>query len=341
MKTSATPVASEDVVTLHATLRFAVGVTAAFVAGEAMGWFPSFLAPVLTAALLASLPARPPLRMGLGLMVVMTVAALFAFVMASQLRGTPFVLFGLIALCVFLAFFAMLSGRPAFPALLFLICLATIPVIVMTAPAQAGALPVAFVRGMGVALVTIWLVYALWPQTAAPKPAAPAPSHMPDPITMALGGAAVVVPLMLVYLLYGLTDALPVMIATVMLVANFDLHRGRLHALAMIVGNFAGGFLGLLLHTLLVTTPTLTFLAVLLFFALLFFGQRLAAGGPTAPIALLACNAMLIILGSAISSDSPTLSLWMVRVFQFAVAGLFAIGTMSLLWHRASQANAK
>ena len=48
---------------LHATLRFAIGVTAAFVLCEFMEWTPTFLAPVLTAVLLANLPMRPPLKL--------------------------------------------------------------------------------------------------------------------------------------------------------------------------------------------------------------------------------------------------------------------------------------
>ena len=320
--------------TLHAALRFAVGVTLAFVVSEAMRWSPSFLAPVFTAVLLANLPIRPTLKMAVGLMVVITVASLFSLAMASLLRGTPTVLFGLIALCVFAAFHAIVSGRPALPAMLLLICLATIPVVVMIAPDQAGVLPAALIRSMLVALLAIQVVYVPWPLTAAPRPPPPAAARSASPGALAVAGVAIVMPLMLVYLLFGLADVLPVMIATVMLVANFDLQRGRMHALGMIVGNTVGGLLGLLLHSLLVTTPTLPFLCVLMFAVLLGFGQRTSVGGPSAGLAVLTCNAMLIILSTAISSDAGTLSLWLIRVLQFTLAGAFAVGTMSLVWHR-------
>jgi hypothetical protein len=318
--------------TWHATLRFAAGVTLAFVVSEAMRWSPSFLAPVLTAVLLTNLPIRPTLKMGLGLMIVITAAALFAFAVASLLRGTPTVMFGVIALCVFAAFHAILSGRPPLPAMLLLICLATIPVVVMIAPAQAGVLPSALIRSMSIALLTIWIVYVPWPLAPAPRPPTPPAARTGAPGAMALAGVAIVMPLMLVYLLFGLADVLPVMIATVMLVANFDLQRGRMHALGMIVGNSVGGLLGLLLHAVLVTTPTLPFLGVLLFVVSLGIAQRVSAGGPSAGLALLTCNAMLIILSTAISSDAGTLSLLLIRVFQFTLAGAFAVGTMSLVW---------
>ena len=323
---------------LHAVLRFAVGVTAAFVLCEFLQWAPTFLAPVLTAVLLANLPMQPPLKMALALIITMAAAALFAFAITALLRGTPIVLFGLIALCVFLSFHAMLSGRPPLPSLLLLICLATIPVVGMIAPAQAGILPLALVRGIALALLMTWFVHALWPRTPAPAPVPAARPSAATPLATALLSTAVVVPLMLVYLLLGLADALPVLVATVMLVANFDLQRSRMHASGMIVGNFAGGLLGLLLHTVLLTTPTLPFLALLLFLVLLGFGQRIAAGGPAAAVALIACNAMLIILGSAIASGPGSLSLWLARLLQFALAGAFAVGMMNLVWHRAAVA---
>ena len=319
---------------LHAVLRFAAGTTTAFVLCEWLQWPLSFLAPVLTAVLLANLPIRPPLKMGVALLVTMSVAALFAFALASLFRGVPAVLFGLIGLCMFFAFQAMAAGRARLPALLLLICLATIPVVVMIAPAQAGFLPMALIRGIGLALLAIWTVYLPWPRAMVPKPASAATPDTITPPTMALLCTVIVLPLMLVYLLFGLADALPVLVATVMLVANFDLQRSRLHAAGMILGNVAGGLLGLLLYGLLLTTPTLPFLALLLFVVLLGFGQRIVVGGPAAAVALIACNAMLIIFGTAIASGPGSLSLWLARLLQFTLAGAFAIGMMTLVRYR-------
>ena len=99
------------------------------------------------------------------------------------------------------------------------------------------------------------------------------------------------------------------------------------------MANFAGGLFGLLLHTVLLTTPSLPFLARLLFAVLLAFGQRIVAGGPAAQVAVIACNAMLIIFSSAIASGPSSLSLWLARLLQFSLAGAFAVGMMYLLWH--------
>ena len=229
---------------LQATLRFAVAVTAAFVVCEYLQWTPSFLAPVLVAALLGNLPMRLPLKLGLILIVTMAVASTFAFVLASLLRLTPVVLFGLIGLCIFLAFYAIARGKPAFPLLLLLICLLIVPVMVMVAPAQAGAVPKGLTRGILVAVVMIWTVYLPWPHKPPPKPASATAPGPATPEALAMVSTAVLLPLVLVYLLFGLSDVLPVMMGTLMLVISFDLRSSRMQALGMILGNFAGGLFG-------------------------------------------------------------------------------------------------
>ena len=45
-------------------LRFAAGTTGAFIVCEGMGWYPSFLAPLLAGVLLANLPTALPIKAG-------------------------------------------------------------------------------------------------------------------------------------------------------------------------------------------------------------------------------------------------------------------------------------
>jgi hypothetical protein len=122
-----------------------------------------------------------------------------------------------------------------------------------------------------------------------------------------------------------------------LLVTTFDVQRGRQQATAMILGNLVGGVLGLVLHTLLLVMPSLWALAALLFVVLLGFGRRIVAGGPSAAVAVITCNSMLIILSLSIVTGSGSLSLWLTRLFQFSLAGAFAVGMMSLVVPRGVQ----
>ena len=318
---------------VHAFLRFSAGVTVAFILAEAMGWAPTFLPPVLLAVLITSLPNSPPLKVGLALVVVMAAAALVAFILPSLLSGVPQILVGAIALVIFLAFATMAQGRGKLPATLLLLCMSTAPVIAMVAPAQADFLPKALVWAMGVAMVVLWGMYALWPEVV-PRPALPPAAPLASPVKTALVGTAVVMPVMLVYLLYGLADALPVLVTTVLLVANFDPQQGMMQGLGMMIGNLFGGLIGLVAFFLLAMAPSLITLALITFLIAAAFAIRIDKGGPGAAIALLTCNSALIILSTALANPSASSGVWITRLLQFALACLFAIGMMSLVWNK-------
>jgi hypothetical protein len=172
----------------------------------------------------------------------------------------------------------------------------------------------------------------VWP---SPPPKAPPPPPLPataTPLTLALLSTAVLLPLMLAYMLFGWLDLFPVLISTLIIVLNFDVARGQQQALALVAGNFAGGMFAILLYALFQSTPSLPFLALLLFLVQMGFGRRIAAGGPLAGVAVVGCNGMLIIFGSALGSNTPV-SGWIARVFQFALAGAFAVGALQFAWY--------
>lgn len=315
----------------HATLRYATGVCTAFVVCEFMQWTPTFLAAVLASAVIANLPMRPPLKLGLVLILSMAIAAVYAALLTSLLRLTPGVMFGLIALSMFLAFHGMLTGRAKLPMMLITLCLATIPVIVMTQPAAAGLVARTMMFGIVMAILATWLAWALWPRALPPPSPPPGAAAPPNANATALMGTAAVLPQMLACLMFGVTDALPMLVASVMIVTNFDQARGRKHAMNLILANFAGGVFAIPLHAVLLTTPTLPFFALLLFAALLGFGRWIAAGGPDKAIAMTACNAMMIIFGSAVAAGPGSMSLWLTRMTMFTLAGVFAVGMMSLV----------
>ena len=98
---------------------------------------------------------------------------------------------------------------------------------------------------MAVAILILWSMYALWPRVCRDPPRPPA-RRSQRRLKTALVGTVVVMPVMLVYLLYGIADALPVLVTTVLLVANFDPQQGAMQGLGMMLGNLFGGLVGLI-----------------------------------------------------------------------------------------------
>jgi len=318
---------------LHTILRFAAGTTGAFVLSEWMGWYPTFLPPLLAGVLLANLPKAPPLKVGLMLVLAQTVGAYSASFLAALLHEIPLVLFGSIALILLLCFANLARGRGFLPILLVLISYATVPVVTMIAPQQSGSLAFALSRGMVIAVIAVWLAHALWPKTSPPK-APPAQAAFDFPIATALTGIAIVMPLMLLYLMYGITDALPVLITTVVLVINFDPQKSAMQGFAMMVGNFIGGMVAIISYGLLQAAPSLTTLTLITFLVALIFAVRVERGGPGGAVGLVTFNQSIVLFSLSLMPGGSSNGLWVTRLVQFGIACLFAIGMMTLLWPR-------
>lgn len=322
-----------QVVRLHFVLRFSVAASSAFVLSEAMGWYPTFLAPVLAGALLANLPTHLSPKLATVLVLIMAVLAYTSFALPVLFQQVPHVLVGLIGVILFAGFAALAHGKGKLPVLLLLICITTIPIFALIAPQYAGAMPKAYARGMLLTVAAVLLVQLVWPQ---PPKVAPAPSALEfaSPIARAAVGTAIILPLILVYLMFGLTDALPVLITTTLLVSNFDPRLGALQGMAMMIGNLLGGVIAIGAYMILQVAPSLTMLALITFLISALFAERIEAGGPAGAIALVTFNSTLIILSIAMMQDSSNSGLWLTRLFQFGLATAFAIAVMILAWGR-------
>jgi len=324
---------------MHFVLRFSFGTTAAFIACEFMGWQPSALAPVLTGVLLANLPVSPPPKVGLVLTIVMGLSAWFSFFLTTFLNQTPHLLFGIIGLILFLIFGGLAQAKAQLPLTLLLICITVVPVITLTLSQYAGIFPGLLVRSMALAIIFTWIAYAIWPLPSPKSPDPPAPPSE-APAAVALIGTAIVLPLMLVYLLYGWTDAIPVLLTTALIVAKMEEERGAASAWAKLLGNFLGGFVAVAAYYVLAIAPSLAALALITFLIGFGFALQIVKGGVRGGNALIGYNATMVILGLALLKGPANSGTWGARVVQFAIACTFAVGMMYLLLPRLKQKRA-
>ena len=318
---------------LHFVLRFSVGTTLAFVVCEWVGWQPSALAPVLTGVLLANLPVSPPPKVGLALIIVMAISAWFAFFLTTLLSQVPSLLFGVIGLVMFLALAGLAQAKAQLPLTFLLMCISVVPVVTLTISEYAGIFSGILVRAMALAVIFTWIVFAIWP---LPSPKSPDPPATPleSPAGAAPFGTVIILPLMLAYMLFGLIDAIPVLLTTVLLVAKMEEERGAASGWAKLTGNFLGGFVAVAAYYLLALAPSLISLALITFLIGFGFAVQIAKGGVRGGNALLAYNATMVIFGLALLKGPANSGTWGARVVQFAIAVTFAVGMMRLLWPR-------
>ncbi|HEY5458820.1 MAG TPA: DUF2955 domain-containing protein [Sphingomicrobium sp.] len=319
-----------EIARLHFVLRFSLGTTGAYTICEAMGWQPSALAAVLAGILLANMPSMPSFKLGFGLAFIMAVWAFLAYALTVLLHGTPDILFGVIGLILFLAFAGLANAKAQLPLTLLLICMAVIPVVTLTHPEQANMVRVVFTRGMAAAVIFTWLAFAVWPRPLT-KEMPPPQGPVEFPVRSALIGTFIVLPVMLIYWLFGLTDAIPVLLQTVLLVSKIEEERGAVTGGTKLIVNFLGGFIAFAAYALLHIAPNLVTFALIVFIMSFVFALEIAKGGAWGANALLAFNAAAVIFGLLILKGPANAGTWSARLVQFAIACIFAIGMMWLL----------
>lgn len=230
---------AEKIALSHFILRFAMGTTLGYTVCEFMGWQPSSLCAVLSGIMLAKLPVAPPFRVGVALVLVMFVSAWIAYALSAWLYEAPHILFGVIGLILFLAFYGLAQAKAQLPLTLMLLCITIIPVLTLTYPDQAYRMAEVLSRAIGLAVINTWVMYAIWPRT--PKIPQPLPQNaLNAPAATALVGTLIVLPIMLVFWLFGLTDAMPVLLQVVLLVAKMEQERSSATAAAKLISNFLG-----------------------------------------------------------------------------------------------------
>ena len=322
---------------MHFILRFAVGTTLGFTVCEFMGWQPSALCAVLSGILIAKLPVAPPFKLGVMLALVMFLSAWITYALSAWLFEVPHILFGVIGVFLFLAFFGLARAKAQLPLTLLLICIAIIPLLTLTLPDQASRMAEVLTRAMGLAVINTWVMHAIWPRVLI-IPQAPPQEAVGAPIATALVGTFIVLPVMLVYWLFGLSDAMPVLLQTVLLIAKMEEERSRAAAFAKLISNFLGGFVGLAAYLLLGIAPTLVTFALITFILSVWFGFLISKGGIKGSNAELAFNATMVIFGLFILKGDANAGAWSARIVQFFIGCSVAVGMMALLWPRARAA---
>lgn len=320
-----------------AVLRYAVGVTIATAVALGVAWPLSYLTPVLTAVLLAP-PGRPvPLKVGVGFVLTVAVACLFALIFSAALLPYPVAYTLLIGWLLAVMFYAQGAGAPPILILWLLIAMMVIPVVMLESADLAGFIAGQLVFGAAAAIVFVWLAHGLVPGPPdARAPATPPAAETEPPSTMddvrdAATSTLVVFPIVMLFTVFQLTEQLLVLIFIALLGQQIRAGAGARAGYAMIVANVAGGIVSIVFYNLLVAVPWFPFLLVLTLLCGLLFGSLLFSEHRYAKLAGSAFTTVLLIIGSTTTSTSEAGGKVLTRVLQIIAAVLYVVVALNLV----------
>jgi len=257
----------------------------------------------------------------------MGVLAWITLLIAGLFAGQPVAYLLMIGLLLFFGFLLDSAGK-TLPATLLLILGSTLPLVVAQSDTAAAGIAGALVAAMAIALLAVWIAFALFPQTGA---AAAKPALRPASPRRAFIDTLLLVPVLLLFLIDGRMTFVAV-IVIVNIVRQRERGAASLTALGLLFGNILGGVLASVAYAFVsIQTGPVFFLLVVLLVGLMLGGRGVVAG-PRAPIYGVAFVSFIILLGLGVSPvPDGSAALFADRLVSVLLAGAYAVGAISLL----------
>jgi uncharacterized membrane protein YccC len=322
-----------DASTRHA-LRIAAGITVPFVVGEALGWNLPFVASIFALLMLAEKQPVPTLAKAIASVVGIAAAFFAALVLTRIVLPYPFVFVLVVGLAVFAGLYAQLrSTSPIW--FFFLVAVTVTPVMGAQSEGLATTIAGIMIAGMAVANLAVWFAHALFPEPAAPGLASPAPtpaiSRSPrDDARIAVAGTLILIPLVL-FLISNESAAIIMTMTALSILRTAGFAQGKRAVLGILLGNVIAGVVAVLAYFMIDTSASLLMLAAIMMAVALFFGERIAAGGASAPLYAGACTAALVLLGLGLSPFNDASTAFVTRVADVMLASAYTLALLALL----------
>ncbi len=316
-------------------LRLALGSALSMALACGLAWPLAFITPVLVATFLGTPAPGPDLRGGLGIVLAIAAGCGLGFLLALVTVHYPLLCLVLIALSLFLIFYANALGVSPFLVVMAIIGVTVIPMMGIQSQAAAWGLAVGLFACGGVAILIVWFMHALVPASAQipPPSSAKAGAGAVEAWHQAALGTLVVMPVLLVFYVFGLTSLLLVLALIAMLAQQPDLNTGIKGSALLIIGNTLGGLAAIVFYELLVLVPAFEFLVLLSLLVGLVFARRIFSDRPlhVAVYGTAFSTLLLLVASSTTAMGDEAQIRFYVRIFQIVLAGAYVVTAFYLL----------
>ena len=324
-------------------LRLAFGTAVSLWFSQAVAWPLSYIAPVITMFLLAlPLPALK-LKMGVGLVVVMSASLYGGLLLLPPLQNQPMVGVLLLVLALYWCFYFTAKGGSAV-----LGTFATMGIAVSTAIGTVNLDAVIAIinnlaTGAAIGVLFVWVAHAFVNDSLADdgaagpqqKPPAPPKPDLAVARRSALRSLLIVLPIALFFLFSSASAAyVPVMIKVAAMGQQATNEATRLAGKSLLQSTVIGGVGAIIGWQILGLAPTLPVYAVYIALAALVMGPKIFQGRALHPDAATwsyGLLTMIVILAPAVADSligGPANAKFLDRLWMFILATIYAVATV-------------
>ena len=319
-------------------LRFAVGTGLAMFVSQAIAWDISFITPVLVSVFLTLPLPAPRLKGGIGFVLVLVGALIMGALFLPAILNQPGAGLALVIVALFITFFYGARGGSPILTTFLLMGILLVPGI----GSESIDAVTALIQGMAIcgviAMLFVWLAYALFPDPPLPAPAAGKKPEkpMPPPISVSARSAfrstAVVAPVLLWFLMAtGTASYAAVLIKVATMGQEVSGEGTRAAGRSLVLSTIIGGLAAIVMWNVLRMWPSLIIYTLLTVLCALILGPRIFAAkgltpdGPTWSYGFLT---MIIILAPAVvdsQGGAAAGARFTDRIIMFLLATLYAV----------------
>lgn len=312
--------------------RFTLAIGIAIILAYLVSWPLSFICPVLLASLMQSHLPQASSKEKIQYILIIILLVLFGQALSALTSAT---LAGAITigLLIFYAQYKAISGADPFLIVVFIISILLLPLVSMDSSVLALILMRGLITSSLVAILCMWLVYELIPESNAEKKVTPPAPKLPkhDRVYIAALKTLLILPAYLIIFSFQLSSHALVLIFIVILMQMPSTEMGIKGSIGILLGNVLGAIAAVIAYNALVIMPTplmivlLPVLTTLIFSVLIFKPHKLAPVFSTALTTSFSIIGLTTMAYGDEAGDKSTL-----RIAQIAMAGSYAVIMLAL-----------
>ncbi len=322
-----------DRVHRHAIFRMGFGVAGCLIVGDGLGWTLPFLAPILALTLLANTNRSPRPLQGFAIFLVIVISTIVVSAVANLLADNPVAFSLIVSLMIFLSFVAHWQGAPPIVTLLTQLAVISVPLFAIVSPEAATAFSYLLWEGAFVAVIVVWIAFALFP-IPGDRQAAPPRARLDRAAAMRRAAADTLVLLpMLIWHWAHVPDNVSfytLFVAILLLREQTETQRDQvadLHVRAALLG----GLVAVAVSLVVISNDTFLLFAAVVMAACLWFAAEVCKGGWHGAVMLMAFTTFLIVFGLGLSEFVSTADYLTTRLGRLFFAILYVVAAMSLV----------
>ena len=305
-------------------IRFSLGVAIAIAIAFGFNWPLAFITPVFVTKFLGNRMAKLPFKALTGVLLVSVAAFIAGILVTRFLLPFPIVFILVMTLLIFAISYWSYSGANDFVITMLLVGFTLVPMLGLAHQQVASIVSISFLFSCFMAVLITMIMHELVPDKLAviaeQKKQKLEIKRMETRFQLALLSTIIIMPVVIFFFYFGLTNAILVLLFVAILAQKPDLLMGLQGAKALLVGNTLGGLCAIVMFNVLIVAPTYTFLVLVFAVVIVYFARLIFSESPLSPIYAMALTTVIVLISMGSLGDANTGEKFYTRIFQIGCA---------------------